>query len=107
MPILSKKQNIYSDTVLPVLLTQYGDIVWINQQLVFNRAHPLSRSMSDDFENLMEAQKNYLEITNSVLGEISISSKKIDLCRYNLFLQFATAQMFILSKSKTILYFQS
>ena len=101
LPILSKKQNIYSDTALPVLLTQYGDIVWINQQLVFNRAHPLSRSMSDDFENLMEAQKNYLEITNSVLEEISISFKEMDLCRYNLFLQFAASQMFILSKSKT------
>ena len=63
--------------------------------------------MSDDFENLMEAQKNYLEITNNVLEEISISLKKWIYVDIIFFCNLPRVRCLYCQNQKLILYFQS
>ena len=88
LPVLSKNQNIYSDTVLPVILSQYGIIGWLNQKLVFNRAHSLSKSMNDDYENLLEAQNNYYLFVKERMKILKMSTadtKSANIkCKHNL-----------------------
>lgn len=44
MPRLGNSFGPYSDTLIPVLLVEYGDICWLDEKLVFIRTHAESQS---------------------------------------------------------------
>ena len=104
MPILSKSQNIYSDTVLPILLSEHGYIGWTSNKLVFNRAHDESRSMSSDILNLREAQSNYFQIILNRLKKSNLKKNYRDKSIYHTLLNFAGTQIFIISKNYNLNY---
>ncbi len=103
---LSQNQNLYSDIALPIMISEYGKIGWINKKLIFNRAHSTSRSMADDLENLVQAQNNLFSIVSRVMKNLSMNPKDLSMCNYKMFTSFAATQMFIISRSRNK-FFQS
>ena len=62
MPKLGSSFGPYSDTLIPVLLVEHGNLCWLNESLVFYRAHPDSQShKSTDFSAYTTAEKDFLE----------------------------------------------
>jgi len=104
MPILSKSQNIYSDTVLPILLSEHGYIGWTSNKLVFNRAHDESRSMRSDILNIQEAQSNYFQIIINKFKKSNLKKNCQDKSIYHTLLNFAGTQIFIISKNYSLNY---
>ena len=61
MILLGNGYGPYSDTILPILLTQSGDIIWLNSQQVFLRTHQNSLSASSaEFDAFTSAEVDFL-----------------------------------------------
>ena len=59
----------------------------------------LSKSMNDDYENLLEAQNNYYLLVKERMKILKMSTADTKICKYKMQTQFMGSQMFILSKS--------
>jgi len=67
MPSLGTKFGPYSDTVLPILLAEYGSIIYVNQPLQLLRTHPGSiTASSSDIDEYISAEEDFLLILKSV-----------------------------------------
>lgn len=67
----------YSDTLLPILLTKYGNICWVDQPLVFLRTHNDSLSYkSSDLNAYTSASVDFLKHLKNTLSAVNLSYKK-------------------------------
>jgi len=61
MPALGEAFAPYSDTLLPILLAEYGSIIWLDSPLVFLRTHAASNSiLTPDFEGYTIAEVKFI-----------------------------------------------
>ncbi len=61
MPYLGNSFSPYSDTLLPILLIEFGDICWINEPLIFVRTHEEALSCkSSSFSAYTSAETDFL-----------------------------------------------
>ena len=58
--------------------------------------------MNTTFNNLIESQDNCYEIISSEMNENRFAERDINSCNYQIMIQFAAAQMYILSKDVNI-----
>jgi len=69
IPLLGNSLGPYSDTLLPILLTQFGKLSWVDMPLVFLRTHSGSKSASSaDFEAYSTAENEFLDDLERTCG---------------------------------------
>lgn len=70
MPLLGNSFGPYSDTLIPILLLEHGDLCWLDESLIFFRTHAESQSnKSYEFSAFTSAEVDFLE----ELKRVSIS----------------------------------
>jgi hypothetical protein len=92
----------YSDTIIPIVLSTKGDIVFVDQSLVFLRTHDSSLSASSsDFEVFSSAEKDFLDKFNSILDCFELGSYR-NYCNYQMIRWFCYDEFMVLSRSLTL-----
>lgn len=67
----------YSDTILPILLSQYGEIVYVDKQYVFLRTHEGSLSnSSQELYSYVSAQSDFLKLITPFLENMHRSQRE-------------------------------
>jgi len=62
MPALGETFSPYSDTLLPILLAEYGNVIWLDAPFVFLRTHASSYSvMTPDFKGYTIAEVKFIK----------------------------------------------
>jgi len=78
MPSLGESFGPYSDTILPVLLAEYGSIIWIDSPLQFLRTHNESISATSiDFTEYAQAEQDFLYYLKRACADNVINYNKI------------------------------
>ena len=101
MPSLGSSFGPYSDTLIPILLCEIGDINYLDSPLVFLRTHEEALSVSSsNIEAYISAESDFLyrltEICNNIGG---IST---DRCVYHMVNWFRDNEFSVISRNSTI-----
>lgn len=102
MPKLGNSVGHYSDTLIPVLLVEHGNLCWLNEPLVFYRAHPDSLShKSTDFSAYISAETDFLENLKRVCASQTVNMKPDKLIA-NMIKWFSSLEWIILCRSPVL-----
>lgn len=80
LPQLGDSFGPYSDTLIPILLVEHGDLCWLDESLIFFRTHAESQSnKSFHFSAFTSAEIEFLEHLKRICvgGHWNISSDKV------------------------------
>jgi glycosyltransferase involved in cell wall biosynthesis len=99
MQLLGGSSPYYADTLIPILLSQYGDIGYADVPFIFYRVHKGSNSASsDNFNEYIIAEQDYLKKLQIVCKDKSIIIDA-DHVRFDMSLWFAGNQFEIMSRN--------
>ncbi|CAN1525602.1 WcaA Glycosyltransferases involved in cell wall biogenesis [Methylophilaceae bacterium] len=74
LPQLGNSFGPYSDTLIPILLIQHGDLCWIDEKLIFLRTHAESQScMSTEFSAYTSAEIEFIDQLKRVCGKAHLN----------------------------------
>ncbi len=101
MPSLGSSFGPYSDTLVPILLSQFGSINYLKISLCFLRTHDKSLSASSsEIEAYKSAETDFLtELTN--VG-CSINNINIDQCIFDMVCWFRDNEFSVISRNNSI-----
>ena len=92
----------YSDTLVPIMLTEYGNICWLNQPLVFLRTHNDSLSCkSVDFSAYTSASDDFLNHLNDTLRAANLDHKSM-LLFSNMIKWFSVDELAVISRDPSL-----
>ena len=98
MPLLGNSFGPDSDTLIPILLAEYGRLCWLDEKLVFLRTHENSLSCkSTDFSAYTSAESDFLECLKRVCDSKAVSAQS-DLVVANMIRWFAVNEWAVLSR---------
>ena len=107
MPLLGSKFSPYSDTLLPILIASYGNIIYCDLALQFLRTHDESISASSaDIDEYLSAEEDFIDRLKQICSN---SIMKID-CNYMIYYMscwFFDNQVAVLFRNKNIYWFKS
>lgn len=73
----------YSDTILPILISQFGPVIYVDKPYVFLRTHMSSlSSSSQDLKSYVSAQKDFLIFLQLLLNEEMVLQRESVLCDF-------------------------
>jgi glycosyltransferase involved in cell wall biosynthesis len=102
MPSLGSKFGPYSDTIIPIVLANLGEIIVVDMPLVFLRTHSKSLTAStSDLEAYSSAEPDFLKILKKVglqYGDI----RYVNDCIYNMIKWFSYNEFMIISRNNKI-----
>ena len=102
-PKLNKTFSPYSDDLLPLLLSNHGDICLIKKKLLLLRTHKNSASVqSIDIEAYTSAQLKYMEIFQKIAVVLKIKKNKNSLYTYLLNKKFLSDNFYVLFRNRKI-----
>lgn len=100
IPHLGNSFGPYSDTLIPILLTEYGNICWIDEALIFFRAHPESMSNNSmDLSAFTSAEIDFLVELNRIC-ESKLSDVNHEKVIANMVMWFAEFEWAVLERNK-------
>jgi len=74
MPLLGSSFGPYSDTLIPILLAEHGNLCWLDEPLVFLRTHADSLSIrSTEFSAFTSAETDFLENLKRVCASKTVN----------------------------------
>ena len=95
----------YSDTLVPIMLAEYGNICWINQPLVFLRTHSNSLSCkSADFSAYTSASFAFINHLNDTLKSSNLDHKSM-LLFSNMIKWFSADELAVISRDPSLSFF--
>jgi glycosyltransferase involved in cell wall biosynthesis len=95
--LLGNSFGPYSDTLIPILLAQYGPIAYVSEPLVFLRVHQGSiSSTSSDFDTYTTAEKEFLVHLRIACNQNKVNTDNVI---YNMLLWFSDIEFAVLSRN--------
>ena len=97
MPKLGDSFGPYSDNLIPILLSEYGNISWVDKELIFLRTHSDSLSCkSTDFHAYTSAEVDFLDNFKAVCKNVSLNSNQLYIA--NMVVWFAENELAVLGR---------
>jgi hypothetical protein len=101
-PQLGNSFGPYGDTLIPILLIEYGNICWIDEKLIFLRTHAESEScMSIQFSAYTTAEIEFLEELKRVCNAVHIRLS-MDKIISNMVLWFSLDEWAVLNRNPNL-----
>ena len=102
IPLLGNSFGPYSDTLIPILLTEYGGLCWLDEPLVFLRTHADSLSCkSAEFSAYTSAEDDFLENLKHVCASKTVNIKP-DKVMVNMITWFSHDEWAVLCRSPSL-----
>lgn len=99
LPKLGNSFGPYGDTLIPILLIEYGNICWLDEKLIFLRTHAESQScMSTQFSAYTTAEIEFLEELKRVCSALHVKVN-LDKIISNMVLWFSQNEWAVLNRN--------
>lgn len=99
LPQLGNSFSPYGDTLIPILLIEYGNICWLDEKLIFLRTHAESQSCkSTQFSAYTTAEIEFLEELKRVCSAVHVKIN-LDKIISNMVLWFSQNEWVVLNRN--------
>jgi len=99
-PSLGNSFGPYSDTLIPILLSEYGDIIYVNNPLIFLRTH--ANSLSIRSENIEAYTTAEIEFLPQLIRVCSNKNIDVDHCVYDMTKWFSGCEFGVISRKTSL-----
>jgi len=102
MPRLGDSFGPYSDTLIPILMTEHGNLCWLDEHLIFLRTHANSLSVkSAEFSAFSSAEVEFLRELERVCASRAVNIWPEEVCA-NMIRRFAGNEWAVLARDSSL-----